>query len=114
MMGLGTFFYLVDIKNLRWPFIPLKAYGMNAITAFVLAGVLGRIMGLIRWRPDPDQPDNLITLRTWLANQCGQLATHLHFGDPAKNASLAYALCFVLAFGILMFLLYKFRIFLKV
>ena len=42
------------------------------------------------------------------------LQTHLHLGDPAKNASLAYALCYVLSFGLLMYLLYKFRIFLKV
>ncbi len=114
MLGLGTCFYVIDVRNLRWPFVPLKAYGMNAITAFVLAGILGRLSLNIRWHADPDHPDKLVALKTFMADHAARLATPFHFGDPANNASVAYALCYVVAFGIVMYVLYKCRIFLKV
>jgi predicted acyltransferase len=114
MLGLGTSFYLIDVRNLRWPFAAFKAYGMNAITAFVLAGILGRLSLNIRWHADPDHPDKLVALKTFLADHAARLAAPIPFGDPASNASVAYALCYVAAFGVVMYVLYKCKVFLKV
>jgi predicted acyltransferase len=119
MLTLGTVFYLVDVKRRRawaWPF---KVFGMNAIAAFILAGILGRIGQLVNVT---DQKTPLITFckdhvndalhraGTWWSNTL----PHLPPLDTANNMSLAWSLAFVFVVFLVMSLMYVFRIHLKV
>jgi predicted acyltransferase len=110
MLGLGALFYVIDVRGRRGLALPLVIYGMNAIAAFVAAGLLVRI-GLVVKVADEKGTRSVITIMQQTAagwvNHFGAIAT-------PQNTSLAYALLFVLAVWILMALLYALRIFVKV
>jgi predicted acyltransferase len=78
------FFDLRGYKKLAHPF---AVYGVNAITVFVLSGVLARLLGgVIHWQGE----EGLVTLQSWIYGEL--LASWL----SPLNASLAYALLWVL------------------
>lgn len=77
---------------------------MNAINVFVLSGIVGRLLYLIKW----DSAGQLLTLKEWLMNQL-----FLSWLNPI-NASLAYALSFVFISYLAMYFLYKKQIFIKI
>ena len=104
MMTLSVSYYLIDIKGWRRGIKPFCVYGMNAITVFVLSGVVGRLLYLIKW----SSGEEIITLKEWLMN-----TLFIPWLNPV-NASLAYALCFVLISYLAMYYLYKKHIFIKV
>jgi len=110
MLGLGALFYVIDVRGRRGWALPLVIYGMNAIAAFVAAGLLVRI-GLVVKVANEKGTRSVITIVQQTAAGCVN-----HFGAIAtpQNTSLAYALLFVLAVWILMALLYALRIFVKV
>ncbi len=92
-------YWLVDVKGFKTWAKPFAIYGMNAITVFVLTGLLGRISTLVPAGAANGRP---IVLKTWLfghlkaAFEClgGPLAT-------PKNSSLIYALMYVaLMYGV--------------
>jgi predicted acyltransferase len=112
MLGLGATFWLVDVHGRRrwaWPFV---VYGMNAIAAFVAAGLLVRVGQIVKVGQAEGKPRALVTIVQ------GYAADLVHHLPPAlatpQNASLAYAILFVLAVLALMTVLYVFRIFIKV
>lgn len=86
-------YWLVDVRGHRTCAKPFAIYGMNAITVFVLTGLLGRISTLI---PAGSENGHPIVLKTWLFDHlkgvfeslAGPLAT-------PKNSSLVYALGYV-------------------
>src|SRR5205823_2296835 len=49
MLGLGAVYYVADVRGRRGWALPFTIYGMNAIAAFVLAGIVGRVSALIRF-----------------------------------------------------------------
>ncbi len=51
MLALAFLAYLIDIKGYSKPFEPFKAMGMNALMAFVLAGVLAKSYGFFGFAP---------------------------------------------------------------
>lgn len=112
MLGLGVCCWIIDIKGyVKWA-APFVWFGMNAITAFVLAGVVGRLLSIIRVTEDN------IQLGVFLK---GKLSTGLInlFGDGSwfvnpYNLSLAWAIAFILVFTVLMWVLYALKIFIKV
>ena len=104
MVLLSGAYYLIDIKGWRAGIKPFQVYGMNAITVFVLSGVIGRLLSLIKWQSG----DYMITLKEWLMN------TFFNSWLSPINASLAYALCFVLISYLAMYWLYRKNIFIKV
>jgi predicted acyltransferase len=107
LLGLSVLFYISDILLVRRPFKPFVWYGMNAITAFVLAGIVARVLSVIQVSPDQ-------SLGGFLTTHIAHAGRQITLGDPMKNGSLAFALCFVLFFGVIMGILYRCRIFLKV
>lgn len=112
MLGLGAFFWLTDIQLVRKPFFLFKWYGMNAIAAFVLAGIVARVNGMIRW---PAGENKMVSLGQFWSEHVSALGRQVTFvGDPKHNGSLAYALSFVLVIGIFMAIMYRLKIFLKV
>lgn len=104
MVVLGISYYLIDIKGWRIGVKPFRIYGMNAITVFVLSGLVARLLYLIKW----PSGEEIITLKEWLVD-----SFFLPWLSPV-NASLAYALCFVFISYLAMHYLYKKHIFIKV
>ena len=115
MLGLGLCFWLVDILGWRRTMLPLRVYGMNAIAAFVLAGVIGRLTLLIHLTTAHGEK---LALMTWFVRGITQAFQQAFgadsFWSSAYNISLAYALCYVLVFLAVMWLLYALKIFVKV
>lgn len=104
MMALGVSYYLIDIKGWRRGVKPFCVYGMNAITVFVLSGIVGRLLYEIKW----PSGEAVITLKQWLVS-----TFFLPWLSPV-NASLAYALCFVFISYLAMYYLYIKQLFIKV
>lgn len=97
-------YWLVDIKKYqRWA-RPFVVFGMNAIVLFVGTGVMARLMGLIKLPWGSAQ----ISLQGWIFQKL-----FLSWASPI-NASLAYALAFILLWLGLMWILYSRRIFIKI
>ncbi|MBQ1842607.1 MAG: DUF1624 domain-containing protein [Bacteroidales bacterium] len=80
--------YLIDVKGYERFFTPAKAFGMNALAAFVLSGVIAKTFGWIGWSPS----------RYFTANEF---------------TSLVYAILFVLVIFSISWILYKKKIVIK-
>lgn len=98
-------FWLVDIKKYKSWTKPFLVFGMNAITVYFLAVLVGRILKLIKLTNDSG---TLVNLKIYLYE-----TIFLPVFDP-MSASLVYALCYVLLWYGLMSILYKKKIFIKV
>jgi predicted acyltransferase len=102
---LAACYWLIDIRGWRRWALPFTVFGVNAIAAFFLSSLFARVITLIRVGPEGAQ----VTLKGWFyANAVVPLF------DRPENASLAFALCFVLFWLGLMTILYRRRIFIKV
>jgi predicted acyltransferase len=97
-------YWLVDIKNYKWWTKPFVVYGTNAITVFFLSGVVGRILSIIKVG-GAEEP---ISLQAYLFN-----TFYLSWLEPI-NASLLWALSYVVIWLGLMWILYAKKIFIKV
>ncbi len=92
-------YWLVDVRGIQAWARPFAVYGMNAITVFVLTGLLGRITTVIQVGQANGHP---VMLKAWLFGHlrgafeslAGPLAT-------PENSSLLYALFYVaLMYGV--------------
>lgn len=104
MVAFGVSYYLIDARGWRKGIKPFCVYGMNAITVFVLSGIVGRLLYQVKWSSGV----GLITLKEWLVN-----SLFMPWLSPL-NASLGYALCFVFLSYLAMHYLYIKQIFIKV
>jgi predicted acyltransferase len=102
---LALCYWLIDIKGYqRWTG-PFVIFGVNAIVLFVGTGVMARLMGLIKIsRADDSHP----SLQGYIYN--GAYASWL----SPSNASLAFAISFILLWLFLMWLLYRKNIIIKI
>ncbi|HED11586.1 MAG TPA: DUF5009 domain-containing protein [Caldithrix abyssi] len=105
MVILGILTWWIDIRKQTRFTKPFIVYGMNAITVFVLSGLIGRLLYIIRWQ---DGSGTEVTLKGWIY--------HLLFTPwlSPVNASLAYALTWVALSYAAMHWMYKRGVFLKV
>lgn len=108
--GLALFFlafcyWFIDIKKVTWWIKPFHVYGMNAITVFFLSGIVGRLFYLIKWET---AEGTMITLKNYLFENL-----FLSWLDPI-NASLAFAIVYIVIWLGLMWILYAKKIFIKV
>jgi predicted acyltransferase len=103
---LGFCYWLVDIKGYRKWSKPFVIFGVNALALFVFSGLFARILGVIKLAGAEE--GKTISLQKWIFD-----TIFLPFAAPV-NASLAYAICFILFWLFLMWLLYRKRIFIKV
>ena len=108
--GLGLNFlafcyWFIDVKKITWWIKPFQVYGMNAITVFFLSGIVGRIMYMVKWT---GADGNIVTIQSYLFN-----TFFLSWMQPI-NASLAWAIFYILAWLGLMWILYAKKIFIKV
>ena len=102
---LGFCFWLIDIKGYKKWTKPFVIFGTNALVLFVGSGVMARLLGLIKVGTGDGKSVSL--------QQAIYDNLFAPFAAP-KNASLAFAICFILVWLFLMWLLYRKRIFIKV
>jgi predicted acyltransferase len=98
-------YWLIDIKNYRAWAKPFVVFGVNAIVLFVGTGVMARLMGLIRL---PTNDGKGISLQGWIYQHL-----FLSWAQPI-NASLAFAIVFILLWLGLMWILYWRKIYIKI
>lgn len=98
---LAACYWLIDVKEYRTWAKPFVIFGVNAIAAFFLSGLFARLLTMI---PAPGGT----TLKGWIYQS---IFTPLL--SPV-NASLAYAITFVLLWLGIMAVFYRRRIFIKV
>jgi predicted acyltransferase len=105
LLTLGVIFYFVDLKGREAWAKPFVVFGTNAIAAYVLSGVIAKILYKIRWTgPEGSRT----SLHSWLYDHV--FASWI----PDYFASLAWASVHVLVLLAIMWVLYRKRIFIKV
>ncbi|MGH7596756.1 MAG: acyltransferase family protein [bacterium] len=97
---LGVCYYLIDVKGYTGWTKPFVVYGMNAITVFVLSGIVGRL--LILWKI------GATPAKTWIYQNL-----FASWAGPL-NGSLIFAMSYVLFWLGMMWILYWRRIFIKI
>jgi predicted acyltransferase len=105
MQFLSLCYWLVDIKNYRTWTKPFVVFGVNAIALFVGTGLMAKLMGLIKVGL---ADGSRISLQSWIYRNL-----FLSWAPPYK-ASLLYAVCFILLWLGLMWILFWRKIFIKV
>jgi len=101
---LALCWWLIEIRGRRAWARPFLWLGSNAILAYALSTFVGKLGSII------DVPDgkHAIAVQTWIYN---------HWFAPlaqARNASLAFALCYVALWTLVAWALYRKKIFVKV
>ncbi|NJD11878.1 MAG: DUF1624 domain-containing protein [Gemmatimonadetes bacterium] len=100
-ISLAVCYWLADIKGWhRWG-KPFQVFGMNAIAAFFLSGLGARLLNIIK-------VGDGVALKTWIFDH-----GYLPLASPI-NASLLFAISYVLLWLAVMWVFYKKRIFFKV
>lgn len=102
---LAICYWLVDIKDYKRWAKPFIIFGVNALALFVFSGLLGRLMGVIKL---PRGDGSSISLQPYIFQNL-----FASWASPI-NASLLYAITYIFFWLLLMWLLYRKRIFIKV
>ena len=102
---LAICYWFIDVKKINWWVKPFNVYGMNAITVFFLSGIVGRLMSIIKFS---NSTGTEISVKEILFSNL-----FLTWLSPI-NASLAWALFYVLVWLGFMWILYAKKIFIKV
>ena len=106
LLTLAACYWLIDIKQMKWWTKPFVIFGVNALALFVFSGIFARLLGMIRLAgPEAGKE---ISLQQWIFNNF-----FLSWASPI-NASLAFAVTFILFWLFLMWLLYRKSIYIKV
>jgi predicted acyltransferase len=107
-MALNIFafcYWLIDVKGYKGWTKPFQIYGLNAISMFALAGLIGRLTGLIK----VGGPDGTsISFQSWYYQ-----SLFLPIGDP-MFASFLHSIAFMLGLYLIAYVMYKYNIILKV
>lgn len=105
LICLATFYWLIDVKGWSAWSKPFVMFGMNAIAAFVFSGIIGRIIGL--WKVS--KPDGTLTsLKSYFFE-----TVYLAIASPV-NASLLFAITFMLMMLLIMYVMWRRKWFWKV
>jgi predicted acyltransferase len=113
MTVLSIFIYLIEFKNARgnWSRF-FDVFGKNPLFIFVLSGFLPRILALMRWvdHVDPATGKNVYTsaLPWFYEHICKPVSENL------KNGSLLYAICMILFYWSIVYLLDRKKIYIRV
>lgn len=105
LLTLGVCYWLIDVKgHSRWT-KPFVIFGVNALALYVFSGIMSHLLGMVMV-PGPEGKS--IALHDWIFSNL-----FLSWAEPI-NASLAFAVSYVLLWLFAMWLLYRKRIFIKV
>ena len=104
-IAMAGFYWIIEVRGWRRWATPCVIYGMNAIVMFVLAGLVGRLLNLIAWT---GAGGTTITLKGFIYRGCfAPLASPI-------NASLLFALAFVLGHFVVAWAMWHKRWFVKI
>ncbi len=101
MCGLGLCIWLIDIRGHHRLAAPFVVYGVNALTVFVLSGLLGRLLGAIRWVDDGGE---IVTLKAAIFATLFQ-----SWISDARAASLGFALSWVAGWFVILWWMHRHR-----
>ncbi len=104
LLFLGFCYWFIDARGSKWWIKPFQVYGSNAITVYFLSEITGKLMYLLK----VPSGNGDIALSTFLFNNF-----FLVLFKPI-NASLIWAICYLLMWLGLMWILYVKKIFIKV
>jgi len=107
-MALNVFafcYWLIDVKGYRRWAKPFQIYGLNAITMFALAGLIGRLTAIIKVTGPGGTP---VTLQS-----CYYNLLFAPVGDPMV-ASFLHSVAFMLALYLIAYAMYRFDVIIKV
>ncbi|WP_231425534.1 acyltransferase family protein [Pedobacter sp. Leaf250] len=104
-IGLALCYWLIDVQGYKRITMPFVVYGVNAITVFFLAGLMPRVLNLIKIT---NADGSKTALLEKFYNTC-----YTPFFSPI-NASLIWAISYVLGFYVLLYIMYKKNIIIKV
>ena len=105
LLTLGVCYWLVDVKRMSWWTKPFVVFGVNALALYVFSGILSNLLGSFTVGGADGKP---VVLQEWI-----YINLFLIWADPI-NASLAYGLSYVAFWLLMMWMLYRQRIFIKV
>jgi predicted acyltransferase len=97
-------YWLIDIKGYKKWTPPFVIFGVNALALFVGSGLMARLLGIIK----VPGGEGTISLQKYIFENI-----YLAAASPI-NASLLYAISFILLWLFLMWLLYRKKIYIKV
>lgn len=104
-IGLALCYWLIDVQGYKSATKPFVVYGVNAITVFFLSGLIPRIMAMIK----VTMPDgSIVNSKTWLYE------TYFTPNFSPINASLAYAIIFIMIWLGILWWMYNKKIIIKV
>ncbi|MFH0991304.1 MAG: DUF5009 domain-containing protein [bacterium] len=95
---LGCCFWIIDVKGYKSWSKPFEIYGQNAITMFLLSGLIGRLTGVIRWET---LDGKMISLKGWYYQ-----TFFVPLGDP-MIASFLHSIAFMLFLYCIAYVMYK-------
>jgi predicted acyltransferase len=101
----GLCYWLADVKGYKRWAMPFAVYGMNAIAVYVLAGLLAKTLGVIRVAGSEGAS---VPLSRFIFER-----VYAPLASPI-NASLLYALTYVLLFFAVSYLMFRRRWFVKI
>ena len=102
---LAAFYWIIDIKEYKSLTKPFVVYGVNAITVYFMSTIMAKLFNFIK----VSQADGVeVSLKTWL------FQSYFVPNLSPLNASLAWALCFVLFWLIILWWMYNRKIIIKV
>ncbi|WP_443937346.1 acyltransferase family protein [Pedobacter sp. MW01-1-1] len=104
-IGLALCYWLIDVQGYKKFTTPFVVYGVNAITVFFLAGLMPRVLNMI-------QLSNSDGTKTPLLVKFYATCYQPYFSPI--NASLVWAVSYVLGFYVLLYFMYKKNIIIKV
>jgi predicted acyltransferase len=104
-VALATCMWVIDEHRVIAWTKPFVVYGMNPIVAFVGSGVMARLIYSVLKVESDGKP---VALQAWIYQAC--FASWL----APRNASLLFAITFVLVWLAILWVLYRRRIFIKV
>jgi len=102
---LALCYWMIDVQRYTRFTIPFVVYGVNAITVFFLSGLLPRTLNMIQVKM-PDGTE--IGAQTWLYQ-----SFYSPYFSPI-NASLAWAVTQILFWFVILYFMYRKKIFIKV
>lgn len=102
---LGFCYWLIDIKEYKKWAKPFVIFGVNALALFVGSGLMAKTLGLIKVT---GAEGKTVSLQKWIYD-----SVFMPFFEPV-NASLLFAISFILFWLFLMWLLYRKRIYIKI
>jgi predicted acyltransferase len=105
LLFLGFCYWLIDIKGYTKWTKPFVVFGVNALALFVFSGIVSKLIDIIKITGADGNP---IALKSWIFQNI-----FLQIASPI-NASLMFAVTYILIWLFFMWLLYRKEIYIKV